>query len=333
MLHLAVYVQVDAADLVPEPQPVFGEFDGVTMPMGIERYQSERINDYKTFAYEMSRIGFLEREQHAILASKEARIEGVPMLLECVNTSTSFMKAKVTSNNKLQIYTYANATSSPYYTSTSYEYDLLDRSSFPFLNDVCASATKEIAEARFHLDEGGHGHFSNIAPYNLLPVQTNFSIESYPALKSTSYKLGNRFIIPDTFRVFSDEVGTDMVLNQVGESTAVTNAGDYYIDYVNGKVTTGTDFGKYNIRFQYQHANYKTWFQVSPGFSVFSLGDKNILSRYHQSVDENYSTQAVTYYQNSTTVGTGDTYVHLQFCKEISDLATDLQQSNKMRWN
>ncbi len=309
MLGLQVYVDVQYVEIVPTPKNVLNELDSVSIVMGIDRYLGEKSKYFKSEANRIAVLGYDKPEQQQLQLGLELRSKSEFLVLECTSTSNRIIKADVFDDFRYKITTYfpPSIISTDLYNSSSFTYDLFDRCTYPFLEELVADTTKNIDGIRSYIAPTGHGRYNHILPYHLAPVQKNYLTGLTLAQESTSFYLDHRFIIPDSLEVFRGDLPSTIPLNVVQSTNEVTSPGDVHVDYWTGKVTAsmiydtsgikrkngivsvldGTGLSKFNVSFSYLYVNPISRFILTPNSTIINYTDTSIATRINTYDDPN----------------------------------------------
>lgn len=336
MLHLQVYVQVDEIELVPTPENVLNEFDGVTAPLGIRRFTGEKSKYYKNYAHQITKLGFNSPEEQHRFLHLELRGEPEYAIFESTDIDNILVRSEVLNNFKLQLTTYTPGGGTSLYQSQQSTYDLLDRNTYPFLEELLAHASNNVSGLRTYISPLGHGRYNHILPYHLVPYQRNYEFNTGAILQGTSFFLPDRHILPDSLEIIQGNIPDNIYssIKQVNGTSNLNLDTDFYINYWTGEVKVGSDFGKYETFISYESIDPSYRFTLTPGSTIFQYGSTDLLTRLNTLDNPNQSLETHRYQYGNGNIVEGYQYSGSRISPNIAFTIEegDLISSNLNRW-
>jgi hypothetical protein len=336
MLGLQVHVQVDEICVVPTPQNILNEMDGITRPFGVVRYTGERGRYYKDHAHQIASIAYESPEQQHMLLGLELRAPREFAVFENTDLSSMIHKIDVLDGHKLRVTSYEAGAGTALYSDSTSTYDLLDRTQYPFLEEVLAHATRNISGLRAYLSPLGHGRYNHILPYHLAPVQQNYRYEVQAFQQATSFYLNDRYLIPDSIEFNPGTMPEEDASNVrfVNGTAAITNPGDIYVNFWTGEIKAGSDFSKYESFLSYQVVDPVYRFMTTPGSTIFSLASTDVATRLNTYDDPNCTLKKHRYQEAASNILEGYSYSGSKVSPKLAFMFQEgtLHQNNLNRW-
>lgn len=311
----------EQVDLVPTPTNILTEFDSINTPMGIFRYTGEKQSTSVRYSVSAAREGFGSPYQHQLMLGLEVRSPYNPFIFENTSTGTYIFAVEVDRQKHLNVHRYEeSAGTGSHYSKTSFTYDLLNRGYLGLLEDIAAHVTVQVTGARSYIYPFLETSFDNILPEHLVPGKTNETTFVQQFEKGTRFFLRENPVIPDSIAVDRGDLPSTAVLQEVGSTGAITNLGDYYINYFTGEVVTLSSFESFNMFVRYRSAKQCAFYPTSPGLSVINLNDTSVLGRFNEYEPSDTSLSSLTYHEGSTSLGTGRTYASPKVSPQLRDV-------------
>ncbi len=330
MLGLRVKVRVDAAELVPAPRNVLNELDGVATALGIRRYQGEKTRDFREAALQIGAAAKGESDRVDLLAGLESRITPVSLVLESLSATAS-LRASVTESRWLKIRLYKPGQFGSLFYYKDYDYDLLDRTSYPFLEDLVARVTADIPEARAYINPFSNERNNSLLPEHLC-VCRNVAEGSDLFPDATTFLLRDKFLIPDSVRLLVHSPPSGVTLTQQDTVAKVVGAGDWHLDYWTGKVTVAKSWDSYQAVLFYEYVRPVSFLVALPGLSLLSLGNSDTLTRVLSSTPEGQPKKRL-YRAGAVTNGLGEVTTCPGLSARLHDALESLPvDNNHLTW-
>lgn len=336
MLGLQIFAQVDEVCITPTVQNVLNELDGVTKGFGVYRYSGEKGKAYKDSSARISKLAFQKPDEQHMLLGLELRSELEFAVFEHSDISNYLSKIDVLDSHKLRVVTFADGPGTSLYASSTSYYDLIDRSTYPFLEEVLGAVTQGNNGLRSYMSPLGHGRYNHVLPYHLAPVQRNYEFKSGPFQKGTAFYLNDQNIIPDSVEISTGNMPTDESerLKFVADSSKIIEDGDVYVNTRTGYVQTGSDFTKYNPFISYETVDPVYRFMTTPGSTIFSYASTDVATRIN--IYDNPNAELKKHRFQESAVGVVESYIYSNagVSPKLSSMFSEekLQSKNLNRW-
>lgn len=336
MLGVRVNVEVDQVVLTPTPRLIVNELDQVAKVMGFTRYKEEKTKDFKDYYQELATEARKDSDQQNLLVPLELRSDTERVIFENNETENRLNKVVVTDKMKLRVTSYSKSGGTDLFDKTTFEYDLLDRRTYPFLEDVLNQVNSDVPGLYSYISPFANGRNNHLLPYHLAPGQVNYMRVTEDFQQGTDFVLLNKFPIPDTLELLGVNLPPQEAssIQFIKYDQTATAAGEIKFDYWNSYVTSVVDYSKYESLIQFDKIKKVSTFKASPGVAIFNYSSTSVLDRMNNYENVNDIGKNIVYNQSSTNTTNGYSYsgaITNQHMRNVYE-ESNLKELNANRW-